>query len=1075
MRSDALSRILAYTRPRSQLYSPAWQKLGGITVRKNTGADVGMRPRLNLIEGSNVTLTVTEDLSDNEIDITIGATGGGTAHNILSATHTDTTGAGSEATGDILYRNASSQWTRRAIGSAGQVLKAAGTPLLPTWGTVDWSELTGTQPSPIAHASSHQNGGGDEINVGGLSGLLADAQTPATHEIDSTGPHESGTVLTAGWVLRATGASSFAFGAIQSGDLPTHASTHQNGGADEISVAGLSGLLGDAQTPVAHAIASAGGYHTASGLTTGHVLRATAAASFAFQAIQAGDLPPHTPSAHASSHENGGGDEINVGGLSGVLATPQTPTTHDITSSYHAIAAETPGYFLKVTGTGSTFAWAPHGLTYSDVGAAAASHEHDTGDITSGLPWAKADLPSSVAYEDEGNVFTVDQKVQKAGAIFTVDATTGDASYVWQESAADRAIAYYDASQNRWKLQTRNASSSMIDRLELWGQQDQTGFRITGPSGSAPWAEVIAEDDSGGAWPGFGITEYGTGSAYFWMWSQGGTLAVPSNTTADQVLGYMEFGGYASGNAVGGAIVFTADQNWVNGDTPAHLDIYLTPDGSGDYDYPNSPALTLYADKSLAWGGGSAIASSDDLVSTSAANVFTNVQTIQRTTEGVPGLIITVDDASSGNTLRPSDTIILRGKYWDGLGSNDVDATLYSDPTTTGGVYRAVLDVNAHEWYFKSTGDTQLPGDLIIGTDPGGSELLRVGGVARIEADFGTTEGTILTLEGGTSAPRFDIELDSPTGDGGSAAFRVAQASGSTYLKWRTGGWGHGYFWGLNSSAGVKYIARLNSSGTGAASNEHEGRFSLYTVSDAQADDGSAALPSLGTETVRIAAADDSFFNGGGLAWGGGATITSSDNVVSNPLSGEFTINPDDVTSPALTIGRYTSAGRAFVALANETPTRIWEYGMRTGGSENWELYDYANSRQVIVAEQGGELIFWPSTHVQLNSDVQPQTNNSFDLGANGAAFAEIWAYTYRSAADLDFYRAGGLKMKIGSATVTIYDALDVEGLLRGDTLRLDNAATATSFTESNWDGYLTISDNGSDVYVPYLTSAPLG
>lgn len=36
------------------------------------------------------------------------------------------------------------------------------------------------------HASRHQNGGADELNVGGLSGLLADAQTPASHVHDAT-------------------------------------------------------------------------------------------------------------------------------------------------------------------------------------------------------------------------------------------------------------------------------------------------------------------------------------------------------------------------------------------------------------------------------------------------------------------------------------------------------------------------------------------------------------------------------------------------------------------------------------------------------------------------------------------------------------------------------------------------------------------------------------------------------------------------------------------------------------------------------------------------------------------------
>lgn len=64
---------------------------------------------------------------------------------------------------------------------------------------------------PSAHHISHENGGSDEVSVVGLSGLLADAQTPLSHH-----------------------------------------TTHENGGGDEISVAGLSGLLADSQTPLAH-------------------------------------------------------------------------------------------------------------------------------------------------------------------------------------------------------------------------------------------------------------------------------------------------------------------------------------------------------------------------------------------------------------------------------------------------------------------------------------------------------------------------------------------------------------------------------------------------------------------------------------------------------------------------------------------------------------------------------------------------------------------------------------------------------------------------------------------------------
>ena len=39
------------------------------------------------------------------------------------------------------------------------------------------SRLSDTR-TPTAHAASHQNGGSDEIDVTGLSGVLADAQPP---------------------------------------------------------------------------------------------------------------------------------------------------------------------------------------------------------------------------------------------------------------------------------------------------------------------------------------------------------------------------------------------------------------------------------------------------------------------------------------------------------------------------------------------------------------------------------------------------------------------------------------------------------------------------------------------------------------------------------------------------------------------------------------------------------------------------------------------------------------------------------------------------------------------------------
>jgi len=48
-----------------------------IAVSKNSGATVGMRRRVNLIEGTNITLTIADDAGNEEVDVTIAASGGG--------------------------------------------------------------------------------------------------------------------------------------------------------------------------------------------------------------------------------------------------------------------------------------------------------------------------------------------------------------------------------------------------------------------------------------------------------------------------------------------------------------------------------------------------------------------------------------------------------------------------------------------------------------------------------------------------------------------------------------------------------------------------------------------------------------------------------------------------------------------------------------------------------------------------------------------------------------------------------------------------------------------------------------
>jgi hypothetical protein len=65
-------------------------KLGNIRVSKNSGAIVGTRRAINLIEGANITLTITDDPTGDEVDITIAAGGG--VGSITSTTRTINSG-----------------------------------------------------------------------------------------------------------------------------------------------------------------------------------------------------------------------------------------------------------------------------------------------------------------------------------------------------------------------------------------------------------------------------------------------------------------------------------------------------------------------------------------------------------------------------------------------------------------------------------------------------------------------------------------------------------------------------------------------------------------------------------------------------------------------------------------------------------------------------------------------------------------------------------------------------------------------------------------------------------------------
>jgi len=109
--------------------------------------------------------------------------------------------------------------------------------------------LTGAQlHDPALHSVSHQDGGADELDVSGLSGVLADAQAPVDHALGGTF-HTADTLAN----LNTLVSDATLDGTTDPRDPTTHSLTHENGGTDEINVAGLSGDLADPQDPKAHA------------------------------------------------------------------------------------------------------------------------------------------------------------------------------------------------------------------------------------------------------------------------------------------------------------------------------------------------------------------------------------------------------------------------------------------------------------------------------------------------------------------------------------------------------------------------------------------------------------------------------------------------------------------------------------------------------------------------------------------------------------------------------------------------------------------------------------------------------
>ncbi len=157
-----------------------------VEITKNSGAVVGTRKQLNFIEGSNVTLTVADDAGNDQVDITIAATGA--------------SGAPSTATYVTLSTDATLTNERVLTGTLSQITvtdNGAG------------STVVLSTPQNIATGSSPTFTGLT------LSGLSTGAVINTAGVLSSVAPGTSGNVLTSNgttWTSAAPAGASIAIG-----------------------------------------------------------------------------------------------------------------------------------------------------------------------------------------------------------------------------------------------------------------------------------------------------------------------------------------------------------------------------------------------------------------------------------------------------------------------------------------------------------------------------------------------------------------------------------------------------------------------------------------------------------------------------------------------------------------------------------------------------------------------------------------------------------------------------------------------------------------------------------------------
>jgi len=113
-----------------------------VTVKQG-GTTVGTRRAINFIAGSNISLSISDDAANEEVDVTISAAGGGSSsHNLLDGVVHPDTEATTVQRGMLIVGKLSGaviKWGGLALGAAGRFLRSNGTDAV--WDVIQASDL----------------------------------------------------------------------------------------------------------------------------------------------------------------------------------------------------------------------------------------------------------------------------------------------------------------------------------------------------------------------------------------------------------------------------------------------------------------------------------------------------------------------------------------------------------------------------------------------------------------------------------------------------------------------------------------------------------------------------------------------------------------------------------------------------------------------------------------------------------------------------------------------------------------------------------------------------------------------